>query len=285
MSPIILEGGGAAPGGGPASGPCFSWATESDLCSPCDDYAIDSALMDEYLLIATELLYQMSAQQFRGICNMDIRPCTRRSWETVWNRNSGHSTVLLYRGDVVCGCSDLDSCSCGSLSVLRLPHTPVVTILEVKVDGVVLDDGIDYRLDENALLVRLGGESWPCCQDLSLADTELDTFSVSFEYGREPPAIGRRAAAVLACELYAACNPDSFEGQCRLPRNVSQIARQGTTVLLSSFEQFVPRRGRPVYFGIPEIDMFLAAFNPYGRTSQSIVLSPDLPPTARKVGT
>lgn len=265
--------------------PCEPWATEADLCSPCDDYAIDSALMDEYLQAASEILYNLSAQQFPGLCDETIRPCTRRSYSSVWPEEHRPSTVLLYRNYAACGCRDEDSCSCSSMSSIRLPRSPVQDVTAVKVDGVTLTEGTHYRLDDYGLLVRLDGENWPCCQDLALADSEPDTFSVTYTFGLEPPVIGRRAAAVLACELYMACNPESISGQCRLPRNVSQVARQGTTVVLSAFEQFVPRRGRPVYFGIPEIDMFLAAFNPYGRTSKSIVLSPDLPGGSRKTGT
>lgn len=263
---------------------CAPWATDADLCSPCNDYAVDPSIMDEYLLSASEVLFQLSGQQFTGECEQTIRPCSRQGWNSF-----ARTSDMLYASDlrpaIVCGCLDDDSCSCTSISQLRLPRSPVIAIDEVKVDGSVLATSA-YRLDDNQYLVRLDGEKWPCCQDLLLADTESDTWSVSYTFGRPPPNIGVKAAAILACELYMACDPETFEGQCRLPRNVIQVARQGVTVLVqSSTELFSMRPGHPTKTGIWEIDMFLRAFNPYGVTAPVAVLSPDLPPIGRRVDT
>lgn len=263
---------------------CAPWVTEADLCTPCDDYDVDMARMDSALEAASDVLYQLSGQQFPGLCEQTIRPCTQQVWNSVWRESLSLNFPYRTFGYPACGCSDKeDKCGCRWMSYIELPNAPVAEVTEVKLDGVVLVEELDYDLSGNQLR-RLNGKRWPCCQDFSLPDTEPDTWSVSYSYGREPPAIGVRAAAVLACELYMACNPEEFEGQCRLPRNAVQIARQGVTVLVQNAQDlFSSRRGQPTHFGIWEIDMFLRAHNPYGVSSRVTILSPDLPPTGRKV--
>lgn len=261
---------------------CEPWASDADLCSPCNDYAFDSALMDDFFQMSSEVLYQLSGQQFPGTCEEVIRPCTRGAWNGIW-RDAPLSHFPYRRwGLPVCGCPDDDSCSCTFMSKIALPHYPIISAT-VKLDG---NTFTAFRIDDQKYLVRTDGERWPCCQDLSLPATDEDTWEVSYDWGREVPVAGRRAAGILACELYMACNPEQFEGQCRLPRNIVQIARQGVTVLVSSTsELFTTRTGQPAKFGIWEIDMFLRAFNPYGLTAPTVIITPDEAPVGKRVDT
>lgn len=275
---------------------CGSWATQADLCEPCSDYSVDPTLLEEYLLMASEVLYELSGQQFKGECTETIRPCTQRAWQSVWRNsltninlwqtfppramNSAWGLQWVFIG---CGCGQQDTCGCGSMSQILLPRI-VNEVTEVKIDGVIVDPSL-YRLDDNQFLARLDGQEWPCCQDLALADDSPDTFSVSYSYGLAPPRIGVRAAAILACELYMACDPETFEGQCRLPHNVAQVARQGVNILFNQVELLVTRPGQPARFGITEIDIFLRTYNPSGITSPTIVLSPDTPAVGKRTGT
>lgn len=235
---------------------CEPWATEADLCPPCQGYSSVLALgAADMLQAASDLLYDLSGRQYPGLCTQTVRPCARRSgvrrresavpggWNTSW-------------GWCLCG----DSCSCAGNQRISLGAYPVVEVTEVKVDGVVLDPSL-YRLDDRRVLTRLedpdgSNPGWPSTQHLDLADTEDGTWSVSFTWGEDPPPAGVRAAAVLACELAMACDPDTAE-QCRLPKRVTSITREGVTMVLSPSDFLTDGKT-----GLWEVDLFLAAANP-----------------------
>lgn len=281
----------------PQLGPCAPWANEGDLCSPCDDVyggasgTIDPIAMDNFMQMASNILFYASGQQFPGLCEKTIRPCTRRAFGGTGGPFT-RPVVIGTRWEYItpaCGCGEIDRCGCGDLEQLTLIDYPIVEVSEVKVDGDVLSPSA-YRVDDYQYLVRIDGESFPCCQDLSLDDTEENTFSVTYEFGHAPPPEGVHAAAILACELYLGCQPEDGDGpgvgECRLPRNIASLARQGVTVDFQLAQSlFVKQNGRPIDFGIPEINMFLATANPHGLTAPSYVASPDTLPHSRIVGT
>lgn len=258
---------------------CESWATEADLCSPCNDYALDSGLMEDFLQSASEVLYMASGQQFPGECSETIRPCSTSYASS--RPILGNSVAFPFTG---CTCGTPDTCGCNNLSQITLPRRDITTIDEVKVDGDILPT-TDYRFDPSSFLVSTTDTRWPCCQDLRLDDDQSGTWSVTYTYGTAPPRIGITAVGVLACELYLACEPEAFPGLCRLPRNITSVARQGVSVLVRAVaDLFVPHHNRPIPFGIPEIDIFLAAYNPHGSTAPSVILSPDDPDLGRVTG-
>lgn len=275
----------------PPTYPCLPYANQTHLCSPYDDYALDSALMNDFLEMASSILFYATAQQYNGECVETIRPCTSRTLGMYWPfPNPINISGRWYDGPggsfySACGCSRPNRCSCGSLAAIELPRSPIVDVTQVKIDGVILAAS-KYRVDAYSQLVRTDGNSWPTTQDLSKAATEDDTFEVRYLWGRDAPSILVHATATLAGELYMSCNPEAFSGQCRLPRNIASIARQGVTVDFRTMEgMFSPRKGRPIYFGIPEIDMALAVLNPFGLTGPSVILSPDEGPLGRLVDT
>ena len=198
----------------PETSTCEPWATIADVPSPCDDYAFDTALLEDALQMASDVLFGFTGRQWPGQCSATIRPC-------------GHRT------DEWCGCLRSDTCSCSRLSELQLPGT-VVTVDEVKIDGDVLD-AARYRVDDYRYLVFLPEsntaelQGWPCCQRLDYADTEEDTWSVTYTYGQDPPVGGIRSAASLACQLALGWQPETVD-QCRLPQRVTSYARQGVTL-------------------------------------------------------
>ena len=135
-------------------------------------------------------------------------------------------------------------------------------ITEVKIDGVALS-GDDFRLDENRYLTRLGGGSWPACQDMALEDTEEGTFSISYGYGASPPALGVSAAAQLACELYKACDVDAGgSSTCALPKGTTRVTRQGITIERMAFTAWAWTLDRGWHTGLPLVDAFLSMTNP-----------------------
>lgn len=236
---------------------CEPWASEADLCGPCqgEDYESDlttsAALM---LQAATDLLFQWSGRRFPGICERKIRPCVAEREPGGLRRPSGWNS-----GWGICRC--MGGCSCPGRRELDLGAYPVREIVEVLVDGDVVDPSL-YRLDDQRTLVRLrdpNGSSpgWPSRQNLSLDDTDEGTWSVTFRWGQEPPEAGVHAVAVLACELAMACDPERQE-ECRLPKNATSVTREGITMVLSPSD-FLDRNGNT---GLYEVDLFLQAFNP-----------------------
>ena len=217
-----------------------------------------------------------------GLCEVSLRPCRSEcgpNLEWFWGNGPyppGFATQNLTGVWKNVGCGSCgDSCGCGSVPSLRLPG-PVEEVTSVLIDGAALDPTA-YRVDSRALLVRLDGEAWPVCQDMS-ADplAEVNTFQVDYRYGRAVPAGGQVAAGVLACELAKAAVGDS---SCQLPRRVQTIARQGVTVsFLDSMDDL--DKGRT---GIWLIDSWVASVTNPPRPST--VRSPDIPYPRHRVTT
>lgn len=264
--------------GAPCMSTCTPWADETDLCSPCDEpgYSFDTSLMDDMLQAASDILFELSARRFPGSCSDTVRPCGPRSGcvgRDFYGRNRASW----------CGCRGIHQCGSVRLSQVTLGVYPVTDITEVKVDGEVLDPSL-YRVDDFRWLVRLNdpdgsNPGWPTCQRMDLADTEDDTFAVTVTYGSEPPVAGRRAAAVLACQLSLACQPETV-GECRLPRGLTQISRQGVDISILS-----PSTVEEMKAALPEVALFLDAYNRGGVMRRAVVASPDVGRSVRRVGT
>lgn len=167
-------------------------------------------------------------------------------------------------------------CSCTSLSEVALPG-PVYAISEVRVDGVILTPDVDYRLDNNRLLVRLGGE-WPRCNDLNLANTEVGTWSVTAVQGVPVPAMGRAALGELAIEFMKMLLCDDA---CMLPKPVQSLSRQGVNItFLDPNEVFASGR-----IGLYMSDLFIQTYNPHSRKQRAKVYDIDALSNRRRLGT
>lgn len=259
---------------------CSPWATIDDFCPPCLDVDdLPDEMLDRMLQIASDLLFEATARRFPGTCTTTVRPCSQRIYHDPMRRYDGSWTFD-------CGCSGPSSCGCPRPSEITLGVEPIVEITEVVVNGEILTPDL-YRVDDYRTLVRLRDpdgsyQSWLCCQDILLPDTEDNTFSVTFTYGTSPPPAGVLAAAVLACELAIQCGVVSGEGiECRLPRRVVSLTRQGVSMILQDPTQTLFQKR----WGIPEIDQFVALYNPYALTRQASVLSPDYPQRVRHIDT
>lgn len=228
----------------PAGSTCAPWATIGDVCAPCSGYDFDvSPLEDWALQMASDVLFNLTRRQWPGECSEIWRPC-RPDGVSCYGGSFAVSEVVgrlgldayaTSDGRPLPGWTSGQSCSCGSLSEVTLPGYPVVSIDEVRVDGLVVAPS-SYRVDDRRRLVgvrRLDGtlQTWPICQRLDLADTEPRTWSIAYSFGEAPPIGGIRSAATLACQLVLACAPDpKIAGQCRLPKRVTSITRQNLTV-------------------------------------------------------
>lgn len=268
---------------GLASGPCSPWPTDACVVFPDCTQMVSGYALEA----ATEVLWARTGRRY-GLCETTYRPCrtgctpaaawwASPAWGSGWGTGGGwgwpYPALVGGRwynlGCGMCG----DTCSCTVLHQIALP-SPVATVVQVKVDGTVLDPA-SYRVDDWRFLVRLDGEPWPWCNDLNLADTEEGTWSVTALYGEEVPALGRLAVGELAIELAKGlCGAAG----CRLPMGVlKEITRQGVR------KEFLRGDKMGNQIGLYLCDLFVNTENPAG-ASPAAVYSMDAPRT-RRVGT
>lgn len=240
---------------------CAPWAGLGDLCTPCDDYAIDTGLLEDWLQVASDMLYDLTGQRWPGECERIERPC-----------GGGCLTGLsLLPGMPASQVGSLvsspwpfrdaaPSCGCAGLSRVKLGGFPITEIIEVLVDGEVVPPD-EYQVDSRRYLTgrrRPDGSLriWPNCQFLELADTEVGTWSVRYRYGDDPPQGGVKSAASLGCQLALSCQPEALrDGRCRLPKRVTTITRLGVTLaVIDPFTLF-----RDGLTGLPEVDLWLGS--------------------------
>jgi hypothetical protein len=251
---------------------CSDWLEPADLVD-CDcPTDAPAAVVDSSITAASEILYRLTGMQFPGTCEQTIRPCSNSAspygfdfgfWQYPWvPLRIGGSWLNMGP----CGCN-MAACDCSTYPRLNLGRSDVQSIVEVLVDGVALAPA-DYRLDENRYLVRVDGSNWPCCQDLSLATTEVGTWSVELTYGWPVPEALRRAAANFAAELIKACTG----GECRLPPRTLSVVKQGTTIQVAG----VLAELEAGLTGLTDVDMTIQAFNPHRLTRPAFAWSPGL---------
>lgn len=250
------------------TGPCEAW--EPIWC--CDLSTISLAATGNHVQAATEVLWAATAQRF-GLCEVTLRPCRREcvtaglpEWSGTWPQPYLRDGQWF---NATCGACP-GGCSCTTLEEAVLP-APVYDVVRVKVDGTPMVTG-SYRVDDNRFLVRTDGGTWPSCQDLSLADTEVGTWSVTARFGEAVPTLGRQAVGELACEMARACSGED----CRLPANVQQLVRQGVTISFPDTQAVAER----LYF----VGLFVQAYNPHKLTGRAQVYDVD-GPTFRRTGT
>lgn len=263
------------------SGPCSMWTTgEYVMDTVCSENAqtTDPADFDPWITIASDLLFRLSGRQFPGSCDHTVRPCgvgqicagwawplTAREvgWYLQWGAYGGAWGWYWPDG------GRLDGCGCAHVERVHLPDFPVTSITEVTIDGVVVDPDT-YALREFKYLDRLDDGVWPSCQDLRRPLGEEGTWGVTYVWGAPLPASGVLAAATLACEFYTA----SIGGECNLPQGVTGLVRQGVS-MNRLYDVWGIQNGLWAT-GLPAVDAFLQATNPYGLTMPSLVWSPDI---------
>jgi len=262
-----------------AFGPCEDWPVQWT----CDLDTLNPAVTGVAVSMATEVLWSLTGQRF-GLCEVTLRPCRRDCYDgrffddfgPPWEGGRSYPQPALIGGqwfNLACGTCH-GGCSCSTVSEVLLP-APVHSIIEVLIDGTPLATGA-YRVDNNRLLVRTDGDDWPRCNDLSKADTEAGTWSVTAMYGEQLPDGAALAMGQLACEIAKA----AAGGDCKLPAGLTQLARQGVTISYPDVGELF-RQGRT---GLYLVDMFVATWNPNRLRQRSRVYSVDRP-SVRRAGT
>lgn len=244
---------------GSVPGLCGAWITEDEvqMCSP-DDFI--PGRLARALTAAVELMYAATCWQFGGVCTDKVRPTGGADWP--WGYTfpvlSDGSRWIPYGIDSLsgglfgCGCT-VEVCGCHIHSSVTLPGVPIVPgSVVVKVDGAVVDPSL-YAVVGDRSVIRIDGGWWPCCQNVGLADTEEGTFSIEYGWGSMPPEAVLLGTEVLACELATSWAND---GECRLPRRLTSIVREGVSMAVLDPMQFLDD-GK---FGLYETDAAVARF-------------------------
>lgn len=266
----------------PSAGPCGDWATAADVyeCGPCAAIEDDADLVATNITVASELLFKLTGMQFPGQCTTTIRPaCTvdLSRYSDAWWRGWGYPympELVAGRWYNIAAGGQLSRCqayecgqSFGRLDTFMFP----VTEATAKIDGA---DFSAFRIDEWRYLTRTDGHPWPTVQDLTKADTEAGTWSVTLTHGQAPPTACVQAAAQLACELTRHCKGDS---KCSLPLKVTAINRQGVTYNLANVMDVIDRGATGLYF----VDLVIRTYNPERLARRPRVASPDRRPHPR----
>lgn len=207
--------------------------------------------------LAVAILWALSGRQY-GVCTTTVRPCP-----TPLGGYRGGSPVVLirYQGrwmNVPCGCRG--RCQRTGPNVVHLPG-PVVAVDAVTIGGQVLPESA-YALEGDVLYRREA--HWPM-QYLDRPLGDPGTWAVEYRRGQPVPPGVDKLTGLLAQELLAAC---SGSGKCRLPRNVTNVTRQGVTYQVYD-PNAIYSAGKT---GLPEVDTWLAAVNPHRVTQAPVVL-------------
>lgn len=267
--------------------PCAGW---DPIWGACNLTGVSPTVTGAAVQAATEVLWGLSGRQF-GICQLVVRPCRREcygmSWGALtdglvlggWWQYGTYPRPLFFNGvwyNITCGNGCESGCSCSPLSETILPE-PVASIVQVKVDGVVLAPGA-YRVDDYRKLVRVDGSQWPLCNDLTKDDTQAGTWSVTVQFGQDVPTLGQVALGELACQFAHILNGND---ECELPNPVQQLVRQGVTMNFLDPNKVFPDGKVGLYL----CDLFLGVVNPHGLTARSEVFDIDGSDNYRITGT
>lgn len=266
-------------------GPCSPWISGAEVLAFCDDIT-DATLAAQAAAWASDVMFAVTARQFRGICADTIRPT--RIGCSCWAGQSVGGGVPFQWGfwaanPIFPGWGYVDVPypeGCGWLSEYALGY-PVSQVLQVKVGGSVIDPAL-YRVDNNRMLIRLPDPTtgqnpgWPVCQNMALDDSQPGTWSVAYTFGVSPPQLAKDAAKQLACQL----GISATGGACTLPVGATKVTRQGVTIdrgLLADWSNGAST-------GLSLVDAAVRAYNPSGLVQMAQVWSPDLPAFGRHVG-
>jgi hypothetical protein len=280
-------------------GPCYPWIDGCDVAACARvDYGQNPYVFDTVAAAASAVLYEISGRKYPGVCTWTVRPTNNQCgcwggpaslgfypfwWTgTPWGAGFGGWWWWNERGDKL---------GCSPMSRVRLQGYPVARVTEVKIDGVVLPEldthgNPNYRLDGRRWLTRMNDpvvapaspRFWPGCQDMSLDDDQPGTFSITYDWGQDVPAIGVGAAVELANQLWLACGGN----ECVLPAGVTRVTRQGIEIERGLLANWADPT-KPT--GLVQLDTFLMAYNNGNRGGRrSAMWSPDQQQFAQRMG-
>lgn len=246
---------------------CSAWATLADVP---DEHVelVSPAEWETLLLWASEILWALSGRQWSGgseTCTAvaELRACPPAPGTQSWPFNAAGNCCGWWPASGypwLWGSTFLRREA--RAFAVQLPHDEVVSVESVTVDG---EPFTAWRL-EAGWLERTDCRDWTQCGGSEVL--------VSYTWGRTPPAGGVHVVVTLALE---AAKQATGDATCRLPRRVVSVTRQGVTMAFVDPMRFLKDR----LTGLPDVDMWIMAVNPFRRSSRASVWSPDLPRTTR----
>lgn len=249
-------------------GPC-GWVIDTGCCKAFWD-TLDADTQTISAQYAALSLWAATGRQF-GVCEVTVRPCGRWCNDTGiggWYWGGGMFLPFVVDGmwrNCWCGVGP-GCCSCVPACQVWLPG-PVTSVIEVTVDGVVVDPAT-YRVDDGHWLVRTGtGNCWPDCQDFNVS-SGVGTMFVTYGRGEPPTPPLLRAAGTLACEYAKSC----IGAECSLPAYITSISRQG--IDFRAVDPFLLLENG--FTGLFAVDSLIRQLNPYRQTHRPQLLSPDV---------
>ena len=231
------------------------WVTPDQLdgCQTSDDVDLMSVCT-----VSSQIIYLLSGRKY-GVRTETIRPYAG-------NRACGWGAYIAAAGDSWTWNNTFQDEGEPTWVMLK---GPVRELVSVKIDGVTLST-TGYALYDNRKLVRTpdsaGNQTaWPLHQRMDLDDTNLGTFSITYQWGQDVPVGGMLAAQTLACELarYLDNDPES-----QLADRVTTVARQGVTLTIDP-DAFL-QDGRT---GLRLPDLWIKAVNPNGSKRKPRIMS------------
>lgn len=272
---------------------CTVWPIDTD--AGCWDIPADTpaSTITTWQRFASEYLWAMTGRRLGPSCPFTVRPC-RKSCADAYGisrfLNQGQYNGLQatggwipylgadgqFRNASLCGC--VRDCHCGpELCEVDLPG-PVYDIVEVRIDGLVVDSGT-YVVSDGRYLTRVNSGlandeplCWPSCQDMTLTDAHENTFAVTYRTGVNLSGMATMAVTELTAHLIRGCNGGCGCG-AGTTQNLQRLTRQGVELEFADASQ-VFQDGRT---GIDHVDMFIRSMNPSGLANPLRVLSPDAP--------
>lgn len=251
------------------AGPCDPWCTSADIRArpPFDDTTrFPNTMVTLAANAASDLMFQLGGRRFPGMCTDTVRPGACANGGMVIAYPFGGEVSLQELAPWRPGHQIGLGLGCGGGRMLDLGSYPLVSVQEVREDGVAIDSTL-YAIYDFRWLIRTDTGFWPCCNTLWQIDPPR--LEVDFTFGQNPPASGNLAAVALARELLLAM-ADSDD--CTLDRRVRTVIREGLVeeMALPGLQDALAT-GR---VGIPEVDMFVFAHNPAGIRRRGRIIVP-----------
>lgn len=252
------------------------WTVDVSCVPGWDDLTPEQ--QDTATMLAVTMLDRLTAFQF-GQCPVTVRPCSPRcsgftgyrTWPVGQPGVSGAGSpwMIPYVDNGTwrnCGCNN--GCSCRARCEIEM-DVPVAEIIEVSIDGAILDPAA-YRLDREAgrgpLLVRTDGDCWPECQDMNVT-SGVGVFTVEYRPGYPLPQDAPFYAGRLAGEFARAC----LNQPCALPAQMQSLVRDGVDVQILD-PGLVPEN---ILTGLADVDRWVRSVNPANLRQRPRVLSLD----------
>lgn len=204
-------------------GTCTPLVTEDDLCGDCSTIDLNDednlALFQLMLVAASERVVMATRGRFMGCCTATWAVpsfeavCRGAVTPELAAELSGYEALplLVTEGPAPVFLNCWGPPERRNRKAIHLPYLPVRDVLEVRVEGEVLDSGDWWLVPGTNLLRRTDEADWS------------GSIVVVFRHGYDLPSSARPIVAQYACELMKRCLGQA----CDLPEGIKVLSRPG----------------------------------------------------------